>query len=98
MLIIDPSATADGTDFWSLCGGYVLPEVSQAVVGAKQGAEDCGVSEQNIARPITIGRHPEKHVEFCVACFDEWVRPRLIDWLFRQHVYRSIVGRHCVMR
>src|SRR6185503_10496881 len=76
----------------------ISPEISQAVVGAKQRAEDRGISEQNIAGAIAVGRHPEEHVEFGIALFEKRMRPRLIDWLFRQHAYRSVIRSDCVMR
>src|SRR5436190_17149700 len=82
----------------SLCRSNVSPEVSQAVVGAKQGAEDRGICEKYIARTISIRRHPEKHIELGISRFRERMRLRHVDRLSGQDTDRpGVVGRQRIV-
>ena len=51
-----------------------------------------------MSRPRPCGRHPKKRIEFSVAGFDEWMRPRQINWLPSKNPDRARVFRcECVV-
>ena len=71
----------------------------QALVAAEQRAEDRGVGQQHIARPVAARGHPEEHVELPVSRFGERMRPRQVDRLPGQDVNGfRVVGRHGIVR
>src|SRR6185369_2251081 len=70
----------------SLCGGKIPPEIFQTFGPAEERCEVGRIDEQNVACTITSRRHPQKTVEFCVACRGKWMRAIGIDRLARKHM------------
>ena len=68
----------------------------EALVAAEQRAKDGGIRQQYITGAIGIRRHPKKHVELRIACFDAGMRPGRVDRLFGEHVAVVENSRHTV--